>query len=274
MKDLVSIITPVFNGEHTIESTIKSVLNQSYENWELIIVNDGSKDSTLKIAKKYSCDKIIVIDSENCGVSNARNLAVSFSRGKYLVPLDADNTLESDFLISCIKKFEIDSNLRLVYTEANLFGDDSGLWNLPKYNYKTMLHFNMIDNCAMFFKDDFNRVGGYRLNMINGLEDWDFWIALLSVYEDNQVCKIDLPLFNYRVSKSSRRMTLLKSRKFDSMLQNIVLNNFEVYNSHFPEIHNRIISYDYHRNVLKKWPVRILVSAMNTFHNLKLKIIN
>jgi glycosyltransferase involved in cell wall biosynthesis len=273
MKDLVSIITPVFNGEQTIELTIKSVLNQSYLNWELIIVNDGSIDNTLKIVKEYSNDKIIVIDSENHGVSSARNLAVSFSRGKYLVPLDADNTLESDFLIACLKNFECDSNLRLVYTEANLFGEESGLWNLSNYNFKTMLHFNMIDNCAMYLKEDFDRVGGYRTNMVNGLEDWDFWIALLSVYEDKQVYKIDLPLFNYRVSKSSRRMTLLESKNFDSMLQNIVYNNFEIYNSHFPDIHNRIISYDYQSNVLKKWPVRVILSLINTFHKIKLSFI-
>jgi glycosyltransferase involved in cell wall biosynthesis len=273
MKDLVSIITPVFNGEHTIEETIQSVLNQTYLHWELIIVNDGSIDNTLQIANEYSCDKILVIDSENFGVSSARNLAVSFSRGKYLVPLDADNTLESDFLISCLKKFESDQNLRLVYTEANLFGEKSGLWNLPKYNFKTMLHFNMIDNCAMYFKDDFDRVGGYRLNMVNGLEDWDFWIALLNLYEDSQVYKIDLPLFNYRVFESSRRITLLESRKFDSMLQNIVYNNFEVYNFHFPDIHNRIISYDYNSKVLQKWPVRIILSIMNTFHSIKFELL-
>jgi hypothetical protein len=152
-------------------------------------------------------------------------------------------------------------------------GEESGLWNLSNYNFKTMLHFNMIDNCAMYLKEDFDRVGGYRTNMVNGLEDWDFWIALLSVYEDKQVYKIDLPLFNYRVSKSSRRMTLLESKNFDSMLQNIVYNNFEIYNSHFPDIHNRIISYDYQSNVLKKWPVRVILSVINTFYKIKLNFI-
>lgn len=272
MSELVSIITPVYNGENTIGEMILSVLNQSYINWELIIVNDGSTDNTLKIVNEFYSDKIRLIDSENFGVSSARNLGITNSTGKYIVPLDADNTLEKDFLSLCINEFESDSNLKLVYTEANLFGDSIGLWNLPNYNYRTMLQYNMIDNCAVYLRDDFNRVGGYRLNMVNGLEDWDFWIALLSNYNENQVKKINIPLFNYRVSNLSRRSSLLKSKKFDSMQQNIVYNNFEIYNSHYSDIHNRIISFDYHHKMVRKWPVSKLINLLNTIHKIKKRL--
>lgn len=273
MSKLVSIITPVYNGEKTIAESIQSVIGQSYTNWELIIVNDGSTDNTLKVANEFCGEKIRIINSENFGVSSARNLGITNSSGKYIVPLDADNTLEKEFLSLCINEFESDSNLKLVYTEANLFGDSIGLWNLPNYNYQTMLHYNMIDNCAVYLRDDFNRVGGYRLNMVNGLEDWDFWIALLSIYNENQVKKINTPLFNYRVSNLSRRSTLLKSKKFDSMLQNIVHNNFEIYNSHYSDIHNRIICYDYHHKMMQKWPVRLLINLLNTTYQIKKRLI-
>lgn len=270
---IVSIITPVFNGESTIGEMIQSVLNQKFTNWELIIVNDGSTDNTLNIINEFHSEKIKIINSENFGVSSARNLAVINSTGKYIVPLDADNTLESDFLNLCINEFKNDSNLKLVYTEANLFGDSTGLWNLPKYNFKTMLHYNMVDNCAVYTRDDFNRIGGYRLNMVDGLEDWDFWIALLSIYKEDQVKKITTPLFNYRVSDLSRRTTLLASRKFENMLQNIVYNNFEIYNAHFPDIHKRIISFDYTEAVMRKWPVRIVINFLNILHKVKRRFI-
>jgi glycosyltransferase involved in cell wall biosynthesis len=269
MSELVSIITPVYNGEKTIVESIQSVIGQTYTNWELIIVNDGSTDDTLKIANQFYSHKIKIIDSDNFGVSSARNLGITNSSGKYIVPLDADNTLDKDFLSLCLKEFERNSNLKLVYTEANLFGGLTGLWNLPDYNYKTLLHYNMIDNCAVYLREDFNRVGGYRLNMVEGLEDWDFWIALLSIYTEDQVKKITTPLFNYRVSNSSRRSTLIETKKFDSMLQNIVYNNFEIYNAHYSDIHNRIICYDYNNTMMRKWPVRLIISLLNTMNKIK-----
>ena len=103
---LVSIITPVYNSEYTIEDTITSVIKQSYKNWELIIIDDMSSDKSIDIIKryvnKYKNIKVITNDI-NMGVSNSRNRGVELSIGKYIAFLDSDDTWEKDKLSTQIK---------------------------------------------------------------------------------------------------------------------------------------------------------------------------
>ncbi len=95
---LVSIIIPAFNAELYIDETIRSVLNQSYKNWELIIINDGSTDRTAEITNAYSCNKIHIIHQPNMGVSRARNAGLNIAKGDFIVFLDADDILSSNFI--------------------------------------------------------------------------------------------------------------------------------------------------------------------------------
>ncbi len=98
IKDLVSIITPVYNAETTLKTTLDSILNQTYTNWELIMVNDASSDQSATIAKTYlSKDKRIQwIDlTQNVGAAKARNLAIDRARGQYIAFLDADDVWDS-----------------------------------------------------------------------------------------------------------------------------------------------------------------------------------
>lgn len=89
---LVSIVVPVYNAADFIDDTIHSVLGQSYENWELIIVDDHSTDKTLEVVRQFKCEKIKVITlARNSGVAKARNRGVSAARGRYICFLDADD---------------------------------------------------------------------------------------------------------------------------------------------------------------------------------------
>lgn len=112
--DLVSIIMPVYNSEKYIERAIKSVIKQTYKNWELIIVNDGSTDSSKQICEKYSQNdkRIKVINKNNEGVSIARNCGINNSQGKYIMFLDSDdlyeeNMIEKMYNIMIINKVDI-----------------------------------------------------------------------------------------------------------------------------------------------------------------------
>lgn len=95
---LISIIMPAYNASLTIDKAIHSVLNQVYENWELIIVNDGSQDDTLNVCRKYDDSRISVITKENGGLSSARNTGLACSRGKYICFVDSDDWIESEYL--------------------------------------------------------------------------------------------------------------------------------------------------------------------------------
>ncbi len=98
MKDLVSIIIPVYNVEKYIEKCVISLLNQTYNNCEFIFINDGTKDDSVNIIKKFKDDRIILIEQSNQGVSSARNAGLKKSKGKYIMFLDADDYVANDYV--------------------------------------------------------------------------------------------------------------------------------------------------------------------------------
>lgn len=98
MKPLISIIIPVYNGESTIERCISSVLSQSYENYEIIVVDDGSSDNSHSVIARYNDNRIKYVKKENGGVSSARNLGIELSCGDYVLFLDCDDELNSGAL--------------------------------------------------------------------------------------------------------------------------------------------------------------------------------
>lgn len=133
---LFSIVLPVYNGEQYIEDTIQSVLNQTYNNYELIVVNDGSTDRTHEIVKKYEQSNIKIVYKQNGGVSTARNAGMNYVRGDYLMFIDADDILETtalevlcgyikkysdaDLIIYGWKEFGISKRVNCVATESKI----------------------------------------------------------------------------------------------------------------------------------------------------------
>lgn len=107
-EDLVSIIMPCYNGERFITDTIDSVLRQSYKNWELLIIDDGSKDDTVNLVKsKYgTIQNIVVFVKTNSGSSDARNIGLKLSEGRYCAFLDSDDIWHENYLETMIKKIE------------------------------------------------------------------------------------------------------------------------------------------------------------------------
>lgn len=201
---LVSIIIPVFNDEKHISETIDSVMNQSYKNWECIIVNDGSHDKSSEIVlKKIENDiRFQLFNKENTGVSDTRNFAISKTKGEYILPLDSDDLIGKDYLLEAIKIFSKKPNTTLVYCKAKYFGDKSGVYKLSEYKYEDLIVNNSIFSTAMFKKSDFLNTKGYDKNLVHGLEDWEFWIQLLN--KNSIVYKINNFHFYYRIRPNSR----------------------------------------------------------------------
>lgn len=123
MDEKISIILPVYNSESTVRETIESVISQSYENYELIIINDGSTDRTKEICEEYdkSC-KIKLINIKNSGPSHARNIGIEESDGKYIMFIDSDDTYSKEMLKSmhkCITKNSVDLVVCNYYCKNN-----------------------------------------------------------------------------------------------------------------------------------------------------------
>ncbi len=214
---LVSIIIPVFNDEKHISETIDSVMNQSYKDWECIIVNDGSHDKSSEIVlKKIENDiRFQLFNKENTGVSDTRNFAISKTKGEYILPLDSDDLIGKDYLLEAIKIFSRNPNTTLVYCKAMFFGDKSGVYKLSEYKYEDLIVSNSIFPTAMFKKSDFLKTKGYDKNLVHGLEDWEFWIQLLN--RKSIVYKINNFYYFYRIRSNSRNTVHNDSEKINDI---------------------------------------------------------
>lgn len=203
MSTKVSLIVPCFNQAQYLEESLQSVLDQTYTNWECIIVNDGSPDKTEEVAKKWVAkdSRFYYLFQKNSGLSNARNSGITYATGEYILPLDADDKISSDYVLLALQSFQEDVSLKVVYCKAEKFGDIVGPWNLQLYSTKALALDNIIFSTAMFRKDSWISVGGYDNNMIYGLEDWEFWIAVLK--KGGGVKCLDLVGFYYRIKSDS-----------------------------------------------------------------------
>lgn len=110
-KPLISIIVPVYNVEKYIERCINSILSQSYDNYELILIDDGSSDSSLNICKSFVSDNVVVISQSNEGVSSARNRGIDIAKGDFISFIDGDDWVEEDYIASFFSDDYLDLNM-------------------------------------------------------------------------------------------------------------------------------------------------------------------
>ena len=123
MKCLISVVVPVYNVEKYIDRCLNSIINQTYRKLEIIIVNDGSTDNSRKIIDKFSKmdSRIIVIDKNNGGLSEARNVGINAATGDYITFIDSDDFVSYDYieyLYSLIEKYNPSATLH----ESSLVG--------------------------------------------------------------------------------------------------------------------------------------------------------
>lgn len=133
-QPIFSIIMPAYNAENVIDNSIQSVIGQDFLDFELIVIDDGSKDSTKSIAEKYSekDHRVKVITQPNAGVSSARNMGIKYSKGRFLMFLDSDDRYHSDYLSSVFREIEKDE--QMVIVSFDLFKS--------KKRYKTECYIN------------------------------------------------------------------------------------------------------------------------------------
>lgn len=222
MKVIVTVVIPYFNQGEFIHDAVSSALNQTHKHIEIIVVNDGSTDKrSLEILNKLP-KNIKIINTKNNGLSAARNIGVKNSRGKYFVPLDADDMLGPKFIEETLAVFNStrDANLAFVYTDIHFFGEYNyihGQENLHKY---IETYNNHVTVCSLIKKEAWEAISGYNKNMIYGCEDWDFWISLIEKGYTGKV--LNKPLFYYRLRKDSMSATTKKNMGY---LINQIHNN-------------------------------------------------
>lgn len=236
MKPIISIIVPCYNQSLFMRETLDCLQKQTIDNWECIVVNDGSTDNTLDIAREYVIkdNRYILVDKQNGGLSDARNEGIRVSHGKYILPLDSDDLIAPTYAEKAVAYFEKHPETTLVYCKARFFGDRNDEWILPEYNYEKLLFGNHIFCSCVYKRKDYDKTGGYNTNLKKGLEDWDFLLSLLS--KESIVYKIPEFLFLYRKHGDSM---VSKMRSHSKEIYNsIVANHMDVY---YPYLYNVII---------------------------------
>ncbi len=198
----VSVIMPCYNDGQYIEEAILSVKQQTYADIELIVVDDGSDDEeTIKILDRLE-DEVILLRTKHLRPAGARNYGISHASGKYIMPVDSDDRIDKTYIEKAVKIIQTDEKIGVVYCEADLFGEKKGKWDLPKYSFDKMLLDNIVFVTALFYKEDWEKVGGFNTHMLAGMEDYDFWLAILAL--GKEIYQIPEILFHYRIKPVSR----------------------------------------------------------------------
>jgi glycosyltransferase involved in cell wall biosynthesis len=209
----VSVIIPCYNYARFLQDAVGSVLRQTFQDFEIIIVNDGSPDNTAEVAEDIVRNnpghEIRLVNQVNMGVSAARNAGISAARGEYILPLDADDMLMPDFLDKLVPYLENNPDLDLVYSWSKSCGIRDDIEETYDFTCVNLIR-NMGPSCsALFRKSAWAKAGGYNPVMRDGYEDWDFSCRL---YEDGgrgEVVK--QPLLLYRKHGISRN---IRAEKF------------------------------------------------------------
>lgn len=213
-KDLVSIITPTYNCAKFIGATIESVLNQTYQNFEMIIVDDASKDNTEEVVKSFKDKRIKYIRlSKNSGPAVARNRAMEEAKGKYMAFLDSDDLWKKEKLekqINFIKK----NKYKIICSDYEQIDEEGNKLNkiIPckkKVNYNGILLSCPVGNSTVFY--DVSKLGKFKVPNIRKRNDDALWLQILKkeeyMYGQKEV------LMEYRIrqnSVSSNKLSLIK----------------------------------------------------------------
>ncbi|MBK8658870.1 MAG: glycosyltransferase family 2 protein [Bacteroidetes bacterium] len=247
MADRVSFIIPYYNSGNTVQETVDSIFKQSYDNFDIWIINDGSTDElSLKVLDKLRKDSTItVLDQMNQGPSIARNNALSRVTSKYFFPLDADNKICADTISICLDKMTESSSIAAVYGDYSYLGKQTGFKKNQPFDIQKMLIYNQVDTCALVRKQVFDDGLVYDPFLSKlGLEDWEFWI---NVYKAGWEIKyINEVLFEMRVS--------LDSRTFQVANKNIDKIKHYVYTKHADLLAKEYENLFYEKKMLSETP--------------------
>lgn len=221
----VSVVIPVYNGEKFLSEAIESVINQTYSNWEIIVVNDGSTDGSIDILSNYNRKlswKFYVINQKNYGPSIARNRAITKAKGEYIAFLDSDDTWLPEKLKKQVEFLELNRNIVLVYSDCYII-DSNGSMEENNYFYRTkpfkgktlhnLLNNNFIPTSTVILRRRIlNDIGLFNIKFRIS-QDYDLWLRIAEKYT---IDFLDEPLAKYRFHTEgiSRNVELMVNEDF------------------------------------------------------------
>lgn len=228
MSDLISIVLPVYNGEKYLRESIESVIQQTYKNWELLILDDCSTDSTPTIAMEYASNDPRIKynrNKNNLKLPGNLNRGFSLAKGDFLTWTSDDNKFRPNALEKMHAKL-VSSSSDLVYASYQAF-DDDGNKRVVFADFDGKNHIlgsNVVGACFMYTRKAYETVGDYDKNLFL-VEDFDYWQRMISKF--NPVVISDV-LYDYRVHSASLTSTK-KECEYGQRLQLMLEKNRKLY---------------------------------------------
>jgi glycosyltransferase involved in cell wall biosynthesis len=202
---LVSIVIPCHRQAGLLPEAIASVALQTFADWEVVVVDDGSPDDTSTVARNLARRlpgrRIRVRRQPNRGLSGARNAGVRLARGRYLLPLDADDLLEPTFLEKTVAALQASPEASIAFTDVRRFEAEDALWKMGPFTAEALSRRNVACCTALYRREVWEAVGGYDETLRRGYEDWSFWIS--AVEHGFSAVHVEEPLFLYRARSDS-----------------------------------------------------------------------
>jgi glycosyltransferase involved in cell wall biosynthesis len=176
----VSVIIPCYNLGRYLDEAVDSVLAQSFQDFDILVVDDGSTDpETCRLLADYRKPRTRILRAENRGLPGAKNLGVAHTTGPYVCALDADDRADPMLLERSVAALDEDPSLAFISHWLRTFGDETKDWTPASCDLPALLDMNTVNGAALVRRSAFDAVGGFDETMRDGCEDWDLWITLV-----------------------------------------------------------------------------------------------
>jgi len=256
-KPIVSIIIPCYNHGKYIDEAVDSVLKQTFQTFEIIIINDGSNDEfTNKKLENYSRPNTQVITTANQGLSLARNTGIKMAQGKYILPLDADDKIHPEYLSKAINIIDSSENIGIVYAKTEFIDALTGVWDLPLFSFPEILLKNSIVCTSFFRKSDWTKVGGYNKNMIYGYEDLDFWLSIIELGRETVFIPEVMFYYRKKFNELKQKYSILDANssleKISYTFSTLVRNHPKLYSDNAEFLVNKFYDMEFQKEDMRR----------------------
>ncbi len=232
---LVSVIIPCFNLGRYLDEAVDSVLAQSFQQFEILIVDDGSTDDdTRRLLDDYRKPRTRVMRCDNRGLSAARNIGISLSRGCYVCALDADDLLAPTWLERGVALLEADGSIDFVSHWLSAFGEEHWAWQPVRNDLAMLLDLNTLNSAAIIRRSLFDAVGTFDESMRDGCEDWEFWIRVAEKGRHGVI--IPDVLYQYRRRSGSMSDAMNRSDSHIQLYRELIEKHADSYRRHLQDL--------------------------------------
>lgn len=235
MAPRISVLMPCFNHGAFIAEAVESVLAQTFQDFEIIVVDDGSTEpATRDVLSRLVGPRVTVLTTSNQGLPAARNHAALHAAGEFYCAVDADDKLAPTWFEKAVRVLDERPDVSFVSHWLETFGDERWTWMPERCDLPSLLARNAVNGAALVRRGAFESAGGYDETMREGCEDWDFWLRLV----ERGFHGIIVPevLFYYRRRSDSMSRVMLEEQAYRRPLDVLVGKHADAYRGHLATV--------------------------------------